>query len=246
MTYGFYQREHNGDRLSGPSENGGRPAAFRQRDQINRWAGPSPVNAKTNKTMTLQDWIRREGIVISQEFLKVDGFLNHRIDPAFIETAAKQLAKSFPSQDITCVLTAEAAGNAIAYEVARQLRACALYAKKGRASTMNNPLLRTVRSPTKGVKAELAVSEDYLGPQERVLIVDDFLYHGHTSAALAQMVRQSDAELIGFGFIIAKESGGGRQVLAQYDVPIVTLVSVVRLDPERGEIVFGEENQQPV
>ena len=246
MTYGFYQREHNGDRLSGPSENGGRPAAFRQRDQINRWAGPSPVNAKTNKTMTLQDWIRREGIVISQEFLKVDGFLNHRIDPAFIETAAKQLAKSFPSQDITCVLTAEAAGNAIAYEVARQLRACALYAKKGRASTMNNPLLRTVRSPTKGVKAELAVSEDYLGPQERVLIVDDFLYHGHTSAALAQMVRQSDAELIGFGFIIAKESGGGRQVLAQYDVPIVTLVSVVRLDPETGEIVFGEENQQPV
>lgn len=246
MTYGFYQREHNGDRLSGPSENGGRPAAFRQCDQINRWAGPSPVNAKTNETMTLQDWIRREGIVISQEFLKVDGFLNHRIDPAFIETAAKQLAKSFPSQDITCVLTAEAAGNAIAYEVARQLRACALYAKKGRASTMNNPLLRTVRSPTKGVKAELAVSEDYLGPQERVLIVDDFLYHGHTSAALAQMVRQSDAELIGFGFIIAKESGGGRQVLAQYDVPIVTLVSVVRLDPERGEIVFGEENQQPV
>jgi len=246
MTYGFYQREHNGDRLSGPSENGGRPAAFRQCDQINRWAGPSPVNAKTNKTMTLQDWIRREGIVISQEFLKVDGFLNHRIDPAFIETAAKQLAKSFPSQDITCVLTAEAAGNAIAYEVARQLRACALYAKKGRASTMNNPLLRTVRSPTKGVKAELAVSEDYLGPQERVLIVDDFLYHGHTSAALAQMVRQSDAELIGFGFIIAKESGGGRQVLAQYDVPIVTLVSVVRLDPETGEIVFGEENQQPV
>ena len=246
MTYGFYQREHNGDRLSGPSENGGRPAAFRQCDQINRWAGPSPVNAKTNETMTLQDWIRRKGIVISQEFLKVDGFLNHRIDPAFIETAAKQLAKSFPSQDITCVLTAEAAGNAIAYEVARQLRACALYAKKGRASTMNNPLLRTVRSPTKGVKAELAVSEDYLGPQERVLIVDDFLYHGHTSAALAQMVRQSDAELIGFGFIIAKESGGGRQVLAQYDVPIVTLVSVVRLDPERGEIVFGEENQQPV
>ena len=196
--------------------------------------------------MTLQDWIRREGIVISQEFLKVDGFLNHRIDPAFIEEAAKQLAESFPSEDITCVLTAEAAGNAIAYEVSRRLGAYALYAKKGRASTMNSPLLRTVCSPTKGIQADLVVSEDYLGPQERVLIVDDFLYHGHTSAALAEMVRQSGAELIGFGFIIAKESGEGRQLLAQYDVPIVALVSVIRLDPERGEIVFGEDNQHPV
>ena len=204
------------------------------------------MNAKTNRTMTLQDWIRREGIVISQEFLKVDGFLNHRIDPAFIETAAKRLAASFPTQAITCVLTAEAAGNAIAYEVARQLGARALYAKKGRASTMDNPLLRTVCSPTKGIKAELAVSQDYLGPQEQVLIVDDFLYHGHTSAALAQMVRQSEARLVGFGFIIAKESGKGRALLVQYGVPIVTLVSVVRLDPETGEIVFGQENQQPV
>ena len=204
------------------------------------------MNATANRTMTLQDWIRREGIVISQEFLKVDSFLNHRIDPAFIETAAKQLAASFPTQDITCVLTAEAAGNAIAYEVARQLGARALYAKKGRASTMNSPLLRTVCSPTKRVKAELAVSQDYLGPQEQVLIVDDFLYQGHTSAALAQMVRQSNAKLVGFGFIIAKESGGGRQILAQYDVPIVTLVSVVRLDPDKGEIVFGQENQQLV
>jgi len=204
------------------------------------------VSAGSNKGPILRDWIRREGIVISEEFLKVDGFLNHRIDPAFVEEAAGQLVASFPTENVTCVLTAEAAGNAIAYEVARQLGARALYAKKGRASTMNSPLLRTVRSPTKGKKADLAVSADYLGPQERVLIVDDFLYHGHTSAALAAMVRQSGAKLIGFGFIIAKESGHGRKLLAQYDVPIVALVSVARLEPATGGIVFAEDDQQPV
>lgn len=191
------------------------------------------------KEMAIQDWIRREGRVVSPEFLRVDGFLNHRIDPAFMEEAGKQIATKFRKDRVSCVLTAEAAGNVIAYEVARRLGARVLYAKKGRAATMNHPLVRSVRSPTKGTLVELAVSRDYLNPGERVLIVDDFLYQGHTSAALAEMTREAGAELIGFGFVIAKEFGGGRKMLARYDVPIVALVSVVRLNPESGEIAFG-------
>jgi len=190
--------------------------------------------------MNLQDWIRREGTVTSPEFLKVDGFLNHRIEPAFIEEVGKQLAERFTGHGVTCVLTAEAAGNIVAYEVARRLGVHALYAKKGEAITMNRPLLRTIPSPTKGAKTKLAVSQDYLGPEEDVLIVDDFLYRGRTSAALADIVQESGAALVGFGFVIAKEFGEGRRSLARYGVPIVTLVSVVRLDPESGEIVFGD------
>lgn len=178
---------------------------------------------------------------MSPEFLRVDGFLNHRIDPVFMEEAGGQIAERFAEDGVTCVLTAEAAGNVVAYEVARRLGARVLYAKKGRAATMNSPLIRTVRSPTKGSVVEIAVSRDYLSPEERVLIVDDFLYQGRTSAALADMVQEGKAELVGFGFVIAKEFGEGRQTLAGYRVPIVTLVSVVRMDPESGEIVFGEE-----
>lgn len=190
--------------------------------------------------MMLQDWIRREGTVIDPEFLKVDGFLNHRIDPAFMGEVGRRMAERFSSAGVTCVLTAEAAGNVVAYEVARRLGARVLYAKKGGAATMNRPFARTVRSPTKGTVVELAVSRDYLGPEERILIVDDFLYQGSTSTALAEMVKESGAELVGFGFVIAKEFAEGRRVLARYDLPIVTLVSVVRMDPESGEIVFGE------
>lgn len=190
--------------------------------------------------MNLQDWIRREGTVLGPEFLRVDGFLNHRINPRFIEEVGRRLAERFSEHEVNCVLTAEAAGNVVAYEVARRLGVHALYAKKGLAATMTDPLLRTVRSATKGVKVELAVSRDYLGPEDRVLIVDDFLYQGRTSAALADIVRESAARLVGFGFVIAKEFGEGQQALTRYDVPIVTLVSVVRMDPQSGEIVFGD------
>jgi xanthine phosphoribosyltransferase len=189
--------------------------------------------------MQLQDWVQRYGVVVGPEFLRVDGFLNHRIDPKFMEEVGRQLADRFAAADVSCVLTAEAAGNIVAYEVARRIGARALYAKKGRAATMNRPFVRSITSPTKGTTVELSVSKDYLNEQERVLIVDDFLYRGDTSSALADMVQESGATLVGFGFVIAKEFGEGRRVLTRYGVPIVTLVSIIRMDPETGKIEFA-------
>lgn len=87
------------------------------------------MTAKEMKS--LKEWILKEGAVLGPEFLRVDGFLNHRIDPAFVEEAGRELATAFAGQGVTCVLTAEAAGNVIAYEAARRLRAHAIYAKKG-------------------------------------------------------------------------------------------------------------------
>jgi len=186
------------------------------------------------------EWIQREAVVVGPEFLRVDSFLNHRIDPAFVELAGEALSHVFAPCGATAVLTAEAAGNVIAYEVARRLNAKALYAKKGKANTMANPLTRTVISPTKGVETELAISRDYLGPGERVLVVDDFLYRGLTSVALAEMVIESGAELIGFGFVIEKCFGNGRSLLERFGVPVVSLVAIERMDPETGEIAFKD------
>ena len=194
--------------------------------------------------MKLQNWVQRYGVVVGPEFLRVDGFLNHRIDPVFMEEVGRQLAGRFSKLNVSCVLTAEAAGNVVAYEVARRIGARVLYAKKGRAATMNNPYVRSIVSPTKGSTVELSVSKDYLNEQERVLIVDDFLYRGDTSTALADMVIESGASLVGFGFVIAKEFGEGRQVLARYDKPVVTLVSISNMDPETGVIVFAEAEER--
>ncbi len=188
----------------------------------------------------LRRWIVERGQVLGPEFLRVDGFLNHRVDPAFITLAAQGIAQAFAKTPVTCVLTAEAAGNVIAYEVARQLGACALYAKKGIASTMHGVLHRSVKSPTKGLAVDLCISRQYLGPRERVLIVDDFLYRGTTSAALAEMVTEAGATLVGFAFVIEKGFGRGREVLAPFAVPIVSLVTIAHMDPQTGQIVFAE------
>jgi len=188
----------------------------------------------------IREWVRTEGVVVGPEFLRVDGFLNHRIDPAFVELAGGAIADAFAARGVSSVLTAEAAGNVIAYEVARRLGTRALYAKKGRAATMSDPLTRRVPSPTKGGEVELAVSREYLTPGERVLVVDDFLYRGLTSAALAEMALEAGAELVGFGFVIEKCFGEGRKLLSRFGVPVVSLVAVERMDPGTGEIIIRE------
>ncbi|MCK5584541.1 xanthine phosphoribosyltransferase [Candidatus Bipolaricaulota bacterium] len=189
----------------------------------------------------LREWISREAEVLGPEFLRVDGILNHRIDPAFISLVGEQLAARFSQSSATCVLTAEAAGNIVAYELARRLGICALYAKKGKASTMIRPIVRTVISPTKGTKTELAISADYLCTQDRIIVVDDFLYQGHTSAALADMVIEAGAKLVGFGFVIEKVFANGRDALKCFDVPIATLAPIESMNPEDGTIVFAED-----
>ena len=140
------------------------------------------------------------------------------------------------------MLTAEAAGNIVAYELARRLGIRALYAREGKASTMIRPLVRTVISPTKGTKTELAISADYLGPRDRVIVVDDFLYQGHTSATLADMVIEAGSELVGFGFVIEKTFAHGRDALQRFGAPIVSLAPIESMNPEDGSIVFAEHS----
>jgi xanthine phosphoribosyltransferase len=189
----------------------------------------------------LHEWILREAEVLGPEFLRVDGILNHRIDPAFLALVGEALAERFAGCGATCVLTAEAAGNIVAYELARRLGVGALYAKKGKAATMIRPIVRAVVSPTKGTLTELALSADYLGPSDRVIVVDDFLYHGRTSAALADMVMQAGAGLVGFGFVIEKTFACGRDALKRFGLPVTALVRIASMNPTDGSIVFAEE-----
>ncbi len=188
----------------------------------------------------LKEWIRREATVLGPEFLQVDGFLNHRIAPAFIEEAGRGLAEAFGSAGVTHVLMAEAAGNVIAFETARRLGAQALYAKKGKAKTMRRAISRTVVSPTKGTETDLSVSADYLQANDRVLIVDDFLFEGETSSALAEITAEAGARLVGFGFVISKEFARGRARLGGFEAPIVSLVPIASMDAATGRIAFAD------
>jgi len=188
----------------------------------------------------LRNWIAREAEVLGPEFVRVDGILNHRIEPRFIELIGEGLASAFRGTNVSCVLTAEAAGNIVAYELARRLGVRALYAKKGDAATMIRPISRTVTSPTKGTTTQLSICSEYLGDGDRAVIVDDFLFRGNTSAALADLVAISGASLVAFGFVIEKAFAGGRGALERFGVPIISLAVIESMDPENGTITFAE------
>lgn len=190
--------------------------------------------------------IKEEGEVVGEDFLKVDSFLNHQIDPGLMMRIAEAIAENFKEEEITKVVTAEAGGNIVAYATSIHLgefspeQVPVIYAKKGIPKTMKNPATQRIESATKGEEAELALSKDYLGEGDRVLIVDDFLYTGMTSEALAKLVKRTGASVVGFAFIVSKRNFGGHERLKNFDIPIFVLVEVTKLDFESDNIEFGK------
>lgn len=184
--------------------------------------------------------------MVGENFLKVDNFLNHQIDPGLMTRIAEAIAENYKAEDITKVVTAEAGGNIVAYATSIQLskffpsQVPVIYAKKGIPKTMKNPVTQEIESATKEEEAELALSKDYLGEDDKVLIVDDFLYTGVTSEALAKLVKRTGASVVGFAFIVSKRNFGGHERLENFDIPIFVLVEVTKLDSETGTIKFGK------
>jgi len=188
---------------------------------------------------TIKQTIGEQGRVVDEEFLDVSGFLNHRVQPFFIELVAEILVQRFGGgQDIDTVLTAEAAGNIIAYEIAMNIGVPALYARKSRLLTMKDPICRFVNSPTQDVFQHLCVPREYLKGM-RVLVVNDFLFSASTAEALGQMVVEARGKLVGFGFVIRKFREGLERLSREFpDVPIETVVNIAKL--AEGRVVFED------
>jgi xanthine phosphoribosyltransferase len=188
----------------------------------------------------LRDRIARQGRNLGQGILQVDSFVNHQVDAHLMMSAGRDLARLFANVRPTKVLTAEISGIAPALTTALALDVPAIYARKTKPVTMpENAYRERAPSHTKGRLVELLISPEVLQPSDRVLIIDDFLASGQTIAALARLVKQSGATLVGIGALIEKSFEGGRAFLAtQFGVPIESLVTVT--DMSDGRIVFGE------
>jgi xanthine phosphoribosyltransferase len=187
----------------------------------------------------LQERIAREGRNLGRGILKVDSFINHQVDAPLMMSVGRELGRRFAQSRITKVLTAEISGIAPALTTALALHVPVVYARKSKPITMPSQVYReTAPSHTKGSVVELLVSPEVLHPGDRVLIVDDFLASGQTIAALARVIGQSGAALVGIGAVIEKLFEGGRSFLAsRYDVPIESLVVITDMTGDR--IVFG-------
>jgi len=175
--------------------------------------------------------IEHEGEHVGGGIVKVDSFLNHQVDPALTQRMAKEMSERFRAAgvgQITRVLTAEVSGIPVALEVAGQFGARLIYARKSQSRIMTGTYyVAEAISRTHGTSSDLMVDRRFLGSQDRVLIVDDFLATGATLSALAKLVSESGARLCGIGCVIEKPAEGGRDALGSTDAPVITLAKIL-------------------
>jgi xanthine phosphoribosyltransferase len=188
----------------------------------------------------LQDKIREQGTNLGNGILKVDGLINHQIDAALMSAMGTEFAQRFEGRGVTRILTAEVSGIAPALTTAYTMGVPMVYARKHKPITMKEPVyVESAPSHTKGGQVHLMVSPEYLGPEDRVLIIDDFLASGRTIDALARLVNNAGAILVGIGAVIEKMFEGGRANLEQWNVPIEALVIIAEMHND-GRIVFAD------
>lgn len=159
----------------------------------------------------LKQKIIADGVAIGTEIVKVDSFLNHQIDVAFLDLIGREFANRFEGCVVTKILTVEASGIAIACMAARYLgNVPVLFAKKTAPNTMTEEFYGAeVKSFTKGTTSVVRVAKKYLNQEDKVLILDDFLAHGEAALGMADLVAQAGAELVGIGSVIEKQFQGG-------------------------------------
>lgn len=189
--------------------------------------------------------ILEEATVIDDRILKIDHFLNHRVEPSFMAAMGQALADRVRVFAPELVLTAEASGIAPALAAATALDVPLVYAKKYSPDVEAPALSRVVPSPTKGGQTRLVISGRYLTAGTRVAIVDDFLANGRTALALAEIVADAGAHVVVAGFIVEKLFQGGRAELEAHAIPVATLAQVERL--EQGRVIMRElrmENEE--
>jgi xanthine phosphoribosyltransferase len=187
----------------------------------------------------LIDRIRRDSRNLGNGILKVDGFINHQVDPELMDACGKELAARFANLGATKVLTAEISGIAPALMTARYLKLPVVYARKTKPITMPDQVFLTLApSHTKGRMVELIISPEYLAGEEKILIIDDFLASGATIMGLVRLAQTAGATVVGIGALIEKTFEGGREVLKPIGVPVESLVCINSMEAD--QIVIGD------
>ncbi|HEM2830513.1 xanthine phosphoribosyltransferase [Streptococcus suis] len=186
----------------------------------------------------LEERILKDGQVLGENILKVDSFLTHQVDFKLMKEMGQVLADVYRSKEITKVVTIEASGIAPAVYVAESLDVPMIFAKKHKNITMTEGILTTeVYSFTKQVTSTVSIASKFLSPEDRVLIVDDFLANGQAAKGLIDIIQQAGAQVAGVGIIIEKSFQDGRQLLLDAGVPVTSLARIEKF--QDGQVVFA-------
>lgn len=178
----------------------------------------------------LKENIIKNGKCLPGGILKVDGFINHQMDPVLMMSMAMELVRRFADTQINKVMTVEASGIAPAIMVGYLLEVPVVFAKKSKPSTIENTLVTEVFSFTKNQTYAICVSRDFLQTGDKVLFVDDFLANGNAGKGIISLVQQAGAELVGMGFLIEKGFQKGGELLRNAGIHVESLAVIESLD----------------
>jgi xanthine phosphoribosyltransferase len=185
----------------------------------------------------LEQKILSEGIVLSDQVLKVDAFLNHQIDPVLMQQIGKEFAARFKDAGITKIITIEASGIAPAVMAGLELGVPVIFARKYQSLTLKDDLYRSkVFSFTKQIESTIAISNKHISSSDKALVIDDFLANGQAALGLADLIHQAKAEVVGIGIVIEKSFQPGRQLLLDKGYRVESLARVKSL--ENGTVEF--------
>lgn len=186
----------------------------------------------------LEERILRDGIVRPGGVLKVDSFLNHRIDPKLMYDLAMELKRLYSTESINKIFTIEASGIALAIMTGYVFDCPMVFAKKSKSKNISDALYSVdITSFTHGNTNTVVVSKEHMGKDDRVLIVDDFLATGSALIGLKDLVEQACGTVIGAGIAVEKVFQGGGNKLREQGMRIESLARIASMEDD-GKITF--------
>ena len=188
----------------------------------------------------LKDRIVKEGKILPGHIVKVDGFLNHRIDTELMSHIADEFGHYFNMDEVTTILTAEASGIALATVVAHHFHKPMVFAKKAKSDNIEGGLYQSdIFSYTYKKKVTLLVAKEWLSADDKILIIDDFMANGEAMRGLCDIVEKAGATLVGIGCAVEKGFQGGGDRLRAAGINLKSLAIIESAEP--GNIVFRDE-----
>ena len=190
----------------------------------------------------LEERITKDGIVKEGNVLKVDSFLNHQMDIRLFDQIGEEFKKRFEGTEINKILTIEASGIGIACVAARHFDVPVVFAKKSKSINIEGDVyVAEVESFTHKCKNQVIVSKKFINPEDKILIIDDFLANGCALQGLISIVKSAGANVEGIGIAVEKGFQTGGQVIRNLGYHLESLAIVDSMDAATGEIKFREQ-----
>lgn len=207
-----------------------------------RWSVTGGYTRRKYRVNFLEERIMKDGIVKEGNVLKVDSFLNHQMDIRLFDQIGEEFKKRFDGTEINKILTIEASGIGIACVVARHFDVPVVFAKKSKSINIEGDVyVAEVESFTHKCKNQVIVSKKFINPEDKILIIDDFLANGCALQGLISIVKSAGASVEGIGIAVEKGFQTGGQVIRNLGYHLESLAIVDGMDAATGEIKFREQ-----